>query len=158
MYALVDESDVVDTSGTNAVTCNLLTKQRHTLVRDNLPKADACVFCCNLQRFSTQEIRVLLIKALSFSGEHGTVGGKVFFNVPSVYYPHFYDKDSLLMRETWWRRTLKRFVYRLKPYGEGKRFFMLSVSGEDKSQAAFYMRLPGHVLQGVWHPALGKVK
>ena len=159
VFALVDEeNNFADKFGVNVVTCNLLTEQQHTLVRDGLPKADACIFCCNLQRFSIQEIRVLLIKTLAFSGEHGTTSGKVFFNVPSVYYPHFYDKDSLLMRETWWRRTLKRFVYSLKPYGKGKRFFMFEVSGEDKSQAAFYLRLPGHVLQGVWHPTLGKVK
>jgi len=146
MYALVDTDDVVDTSGTNAFSCNFLTEQRLTLVRGSLPKAAACIFCCNLQRFSEKEIRFLLVKALDFST------GKVFFNVPSVYYPYFYDKDSMLMRETQWHRILKRFVYRLKPYGDGKRFFMLSVSGEDNSQAAFYVRLPGKVLQGVWHP------
>jgi len=157
MYALVDESDTVDTSGTHVVSCNLIAEQRHTLVRDSLPKADACIFCCNLQRFSAQEMRVLILKALSFSGEHGTAKGKVFFNVPSVYYSSFYDKDSRLMRETQWRRILKRFVYRLKPYGNNKEFFMLSVLGEDTSQTAFYKRLPGHVLQGVWHPRLGKV-
>jgi len=132
VFAIVDEkTNLANKSGVNVTKCNLLTEQRNTLVRDGLPKADACIFCCNLQRFSTQEIRVLLVKALSFSGEHGTTSGKVFFNVPSVYYPHFYDKDSLLMRETWWRRTLKRFIYRLKPYGAGKRFFMFTVNTID---------------------------
>jgi len=154
MYAILDDTQPMNVGNPNVdVTfCDLLTAKRDALLRSGLPKADACIFCCNLQRFSVNETRVLLVKALSFSG------GNVFFNVPSVYYPHFYDKDSLLMRETFWRRTLKRFVYRLRPYGEGKRFFMFTVTGEDKSQAAFYLRLPGKVLQGVWHPVLGKAK
>ena len=159
MYAILDDTQPMDIHDPNVdVTfCNLITKQRHTLVREGLPKADACIFCCNLQRFSDKEIRLLLVKALAFSGEHGTARGNVFFNVPSVYYPHFYDKDSMLMRETQWSRILKRFIYKLKPYGDNKRFFMFTVSGEDNSAAAFYLRLPGHVLQGVWHPVLGKI-
>jgi len=153
VYALVDDSDDVDTSGVEMhAACNLMSEQRDGLIRFGLPAADACIFCCNLQRFSAEEIRVLLLKALDFSNTPGSSkSGKVFFNVPSVYFPQFYDKRSSLMRETQWRRILKRFVYKLTPYGEDKRFFMFSVLGEDNSSAAFYVRNLGRVLQGVWH-------
>jgi len=145
VFALLDDTQSVSTTGFVVKSCNIFVENKRGILRGGWLQPDACIFCCNLQRFGPKEIRALIAKALSFSD-------KVFFNVPSVYYPEYYDNNSILMRENQWRRVLHRFVYELEPYGKDKRFFMFSVTGQDHSTAAFYVRQPGRVLQGVWHP------
>jgi len=95
-----------------------------------------------LQQLGDQEIVRLVRSQLSITP-------LVFFSVPSVSYPGFYDHGARLMRYKRWLDILEPFSCDITSYGDG-RFFRGQIR-ETVLPDGLVHRRHGRILQGVWH-------
>lgn len=113
------------------------------LRRPGRARPAACVSVGVLQNLGNREIITSLDRQLA-------VAPRVFFSVPSVYYPEYYREGARMMSHAHWLDILSPLACVFRAYGRDDRFFVGQARKRIDADGVVTRRR-GRMLQGVWH-------
>jgi hypothetical protein len=116
----------------------------HILKELGIPQPELVISQGVLQQLHDTEARLVFQAMLACAP-------RVWFSVPSVYYPDEYAEGARLMRLGEWKDRFIHFVLFMDYYGGEKRYLWarLEREGERNNQP---VRIHGRMVDGVWHP------